>query len=152
MESSSSDHPIQDTAEKIVGKEIEQRASLPVALFLAAGLFVVAGFLAVYLVMARRKIVNLSRKIRQLKVEQMKIAESAALQVNEDVRAANNLEVTAIENHIAALAAKMEKTKEAHSFTLAALESATGWDDLQIIDGRDDDPLHSGSVSSNGPH
>jgi uncharacterized protein HemX len=133
------DHPLSDLTKMVVGEKQGSRASWIVMLVLLGGIVIAFAVLGIQLVLAKRRAAELAAELRRAQEGQKQALENAKLADNEEKRKAAQAEAKRLEEKAAQLKAEIDSMKADHASYVADLGSVTGWDNLNVVDGRDHD-------------
>jgi len=99
----------------------------------------VLGFsiMGLLLVSARRKAAKLAYELRKKEEEQKRAAEDHKLAKSGEERNAAHKKVKALEGDIQGLKEELQSTQEVAKKRRTAIEQATSWDDLVVVDKRE---------------
>jgi len=118
--------------------EGKKSSSFPVMMVLVGIVVLVVSIMGIKLALAKRKAAKLAAQIRKSEEEKIQAQENLKLASNTTARQTAREEIAALTKETLGLKARMARRQAAHEESIKELEGITSWDDIEIVDARDD--------------
>lgn len=124
---------------QVVGSEGgNSPSSFPVTMVLIGIVTLIISFMGIKLALAKRKAAQLAVQVRRSEEEKKRIKEEMQLAENSEKRQAAQEEIQELTKEILGLKAQIAKRQAAHLEYVDGLKGVTSWDDIVVVDSRDE--------------
>jgi uncharacterized protein HemX len=127
---------ISDLMDRISGSEEKSSSSTPAMLILLGLLVLVVSVLGIKLAWAKRKAAELAVQVRRAEEEKKRAEENAKMAENSAARQTAQQEADALGKDIDNLKSQIAQRHEEQKELVSQLNPVTSWDDIVVIDGR----------------